>query len=253
MASDVIRRQKLYEAVEARLVEDILEGRLKVGDALPPERELMQRFGVGRPAVREALFSLQKKGLVTVGNGERTRVCAPDPTALLGDLSVAVRHYLSRPDGLKALHDLRMFLETGLAREAARRASDSDIARLERALLANKASIGDKAAFESTDNAFHMTLAEITGNPLFVQVHAAVIQWLADQRTVALEHPEVEESSYAMHERIFRAIAKRSPDQAENAVRASLDNVDALYRAAYTRQAAALRQGTGPAPAHERR
>jgi len=243
MGSDTIRRQKLYEAVEARLVEDILDGRLKVGDVLPPERELMQRFGVGRPAVREALFSLQKKGLVTVGNGERTRVCAPDPTALLGDLSVAVRHYLSRPDGLKALHNLRIFLETGLARDAARRATDADIARLERALLANKAAIGDKAAFERTDNTFHMTLAEISGNPLFVHIHAAIIQWLSDQRTVALQHPDVEESSYMMHERIFRAIAKRSADQAESAVRASLDNVDALYRAAFARQAAALRRG----------
>lgn len=242
MADDVVRRQKLYEGVEARLIDDILEGRFKVGDALPPERELMQRFGVGRPAVREALFSLQKKGLVSISNGERTRVQAPDPSIILDDLSLAVRHYLSRPDGMKALHDLRIFLETGLARQAARRASASDVERLERALLANKAAIGDKAAFESTDNAFHMTLAEISGNPLFVQIHAAVIRWLGDQRTVALRHPEVEDSSYAMHERIFRAIERRSPDQAESAVRASLDNVDALYRAACAQQAAALRQ-----------
>jgi DNA-binding FadR family transcriptional regulator len=88
-----------------------------------------------------------------------------------------------------------------------------------------------------------MTLAEISGNPLFVHIHAAIIQWLSDQRTVALQHPDVEESSYAMHERIFRAIAKRSADQAESAVRASLDNVDALYRAAFAQQAAALRRG----------
>lgn len=240
MNTDRIRRRKLYESVEERLEEDILSGRLREGDVLPPERELMERFGVGRPAVREALFSLQKKGVVSVGSGERTRVTAPDPGAQLDDLSGAVRHFLVKPDGLKALHELRIFLEGGLAREAARRASEADIERLEAALLANKRAIGDKAAFERTDNVFHMTLAEISGNPLFVRIHAAIIGWLSGQRAVALQHPEVEETSYALHERIFEAVARRSPEQAEAAVRASLDNVEALYWGARAREAAGV-------------
>ena len=61
-----IRRRKLYEEVALRIEELIREEQLDPGDQLPSERELMATFGVGRSAVREALLSLQKMGLVTV-------------------------------------------------------------------------------------------------------------------------------------------------------------------------------------------
>ena len=53
-----VERKTLSEQVAEQLEKDILEGRLKADDQLPAERELMEQFGVGRPAVREALFYL---------------------------------------------------------------------------------------------------------------------------------------------------------------------------------------------------
>jgi DNA-binding FadR family transcriptional regulator len=53
-AITIIRRRKIYEDVAGRLEGLIHEGRYRPGDQLPSERELMQMFGVGRPAVREA-------------------------------------------------------------------------------------------------------------------------------------------------------------------------------------------------------
>ena len=60
----VIERKKLFEHVADHLEAQILSGKLKPGDQLPPERDLQMRFSVGRPAIREALISLQKAGLV---------------------------------------------------------------------------------------------------------------------------------------------------------------------------------------------
>jgi GntR family transcriptional regulator, sialic acid-inducible nan operon repressor len=86
-----IRRRKLYEDVVARLERLIHSEELKPGEALPSERDLMLQFGVGRPAIREALFALGRMGLIEVANGERARVSNPTPRTLIGELSGAAR------------------------------------------------------------------------------------------------------------------------------------------------------------------
>jgi len=229
MTGDIVRRRKLYEEVEARIEEDILRGRLKEGDTLPSEREMMERFGVGRPAVREAIFSLKKKGLVDVRNGERTRVVRMRPSAVLEELGAAARRYVAQPDGLKALHELRTFLEIGLAREAARRATRDDIRMLKARLQANEAAADDPSEFGRTDRDFHLTLAEISGNPLFAEIHRVIVEWLQGQQDVVLEARETVETSLKWHREIVDAIVQASPDRAEAAIRASLHNVDETY------------------------
>ena len=64
-----IRRTKLYELVTQKLENMIRSGELKPGDKLPSERDIMAAFNIGRPAVREALLSLQSRGLIVTENG----------------------------------------------------------------------------------------------------------------------------------------------------------------------------------------
>ena len=95
-----IRRRRLYEEVAGRLEAMIQEGQYAPGDQLPSERELMKQFGVGRPAVREALFALQKMGLVAINSGERARVTQPTPKVVFESLAGAARHLLGASDGV---------------------------------------------------------------------------------------------------------------------------------------------------------
>src|SRR4051794_32094779 len=79
MASQDLERRPVYEQVAQQLREQILSGELAPGSALPPERELCERFGVGRTTVREALRALQTKGLaVADGPTSPLRVVAAD-------------------------------------------------------------------------------------------------------------------------------------------------------------------------------
>ncbi len=64
----------------------ILSGQLKPGERLPPERELQNAFGVGRPAISEALITLERSGLVEIGNGAPARVALPTTAGLLSAL-----------------------------------------------------------------------------------------------------------------------------------------------------------------------
>jgi DNA-binding FadR family transcriptional regulator len=224
-----IRRRKLYEEVVSRLETLIHEEELKPGDPLPSERELMQHFRVGRPAIREALFALQRMGLVVVTNGERPRISSPTPRTLLSELSGAARLMISKPEGMRHFQQARALFECALAEEAARVATRADVLALEKALAANKRAIGDDARFLQTDVAFHLDIATIPRNPIYLALHEAIVEWLVDQRNVSLRRAGTDELAYKSHRNIFEAIKARDDTAAGQAMRRHLDEIADRY------------------------
>ncbi len=227
-----IRRPKIYEEVAQRLEQRICDDTVVPGERLPSERDLMREFDVGRPAVREALFHLQKMGLVELRAGERARVTRPTPKLVVESLSGAARYMLSEPHGVRHFQEARAFFETGLARHAANHATSQDLRELKSALDANRQAIGDLRRFEETDIAFHYNLAIIPRNPIYTAIHAAIVRWLVEQRQITLATTGQSEIAYQAHAEIYRAIAERDPNRAERVIRAHLDQVsDAYWRA----------------------
>ena len=224
-----IQRRKIHEDVAAQIEEMIASGEVAEGDQLPSERELMEGFGVGRPAVREALLSLQKMGLVALSSGERARVVRPTVEALVGQLSGAARHLLGRPDGIREFQDARRVFEAAIARRAAERVTEVGIERLTRALEANEAALGSMPDFERTDVAFHLVLAELSGNSIFVALHHAIVEWLTKQRTVSLRNPGADGHAFDSHRRIRDAVAAHDPEGAWRAMDEHLAVVNKLY------------------------
>jgi len=224
-----IRRRRLYEEVEQRLQSEIASGRLKAGDAMPSERALMQHFGVGRPAIREALASLQRKGLVRIGAGERTRVSRPTVDAIVEGVSGPVSLMLASPQGVRDLQQARRFLECSLARYAAAEATPAQVRILGKRLAANRAALNDVAEFERTDVEFHYELALVSGNPIFSSLHQATVGWLQQQRTATLLQPGALRAAYRFHAAVYEAIAAHDPDAAEARMKAHLLAVERLY------------------------
>jgi DNA-binding FadR family transcriptional regulator len=226
---DPVRRRKLYEEIVEQIERLMLEGRLAPGDQLPSERDLMSRFQVGRTAVREALFALNRMGLVSLQNGERAMVTLPTPRILLNELSGSVRHMLSAADGVRNFQHARALFETALVRDAAANASDEDIARLEAALERNRESLGDAEAFIASDVAFHYVLAEMPRNPIFTALHAAIAEWLQEQRATSVHEHGSPDAAFSAHRRIFLAVQARDVDEAERAMRDHLAEVSRFY------------------------
>lgn len=189
----------------------------------------MQHFGVGRPAIREALLSLQKKGLVRVGAGERTRVSRPTPDAIVEGVSGPVSLMLANPEGVRDLQHARRFFECALARHAALEASPVEIARLAGRLAANRAALKHPGEFERTDVEFHYELALIAGNPIFSALHQATVGWLMHQRTISLMQPGAMRAAYRFHEEVYQAIEEHDADEAEARMRAHLLSVERYY------------------------
>jgi len=230
LANDApIVRRKLYQEIVDRIEAMIHSGQYAVGDALPSEREIMEAFGVGRTSVREALFALQRMGLVTISSGERARVSAPTPKALVSDLHGAARYLLAQPEGVRQFQQARALFEMALARYAAENAKAQDIAAMRAALAANKRAIGNDARFEQTDVAFHYVLAQVTRNPIFTALHAAMASWLLEQRQTSIRAKGADRAAYRAHARILEAIADHDADAAEKAMRAHLAQVEKFY------------------------
>lgn len=231
MNSEPIQRRKLYQEVEQRLLDRIRSGEIPPGSQMPSERELMEVFGVGRPAIREALQSLERSGIVEIAHGERARVVMPTAESLIDQIAGGARHLLRmQPDTLTHLKDARVFLETGMARLAAERATDDDIERLRQRLDDHRQALNQLDVFLERDMAFHREIARISGNPIFPAIVEALFHWAAEYYQAIVRAPGVENVTLAEHQRLFDAIAARNPAAAEQAMREHLTRASALYR-----------------------
>lgn len=224
-----LSRERLSDKIARDIEARVLSGELVVGDQLPSERDLMAHYGVGRPAVREALLWLNKTGILAVSNGDRTRVTEPDPRDLLQLLSGAAKMLVARPEGIRQFQKTRIFVEVALAREAARLATPEDITALEALVIKNENSADDIPAFSASDDAFHQYIAAIAHDPLLIALYDVVLDLLEDQRRMSLSHPEALSDAALSHRRIYEAIRDRDPDRAEAAMRAHLATVIRTY------------------------
>jgi len=219
------QRRKRWEAVAEHIELMLLSREFPDGERLPSERELMERFGVGRSSVREALFVLEKRGLITVTAGTAARAALPSPRILVGELSAIARHILARPEGMRHFQHARALFEVGLAREAALRIGPEDLADLTAALAANEAAIGDSERFRRTDLEFHFAIAKSSRNPIFTALHNAMSEWLSEQRRVSSRAGVQAAQVFSEHKRIYDAILARDATAAATAMEDHLATV----------------------------
>ena len=204
--------------------DQIRSGALAEGDMLPPEREIVQTYGVSRTVVREAVLALSNKGLVQARPRHRPVVVKPGYDTAVTVIESVVGQLLDQPGGIRNLFDLRIMMEAALVREAAIKADRNQIGALQDALSANESSIENSADFFETDVAFHRVFYEIPDNPVLPSIHRAYTDWLAPQWTQMPRLPDRNRTNYESHKAIFQAILLRDPDAAESALREHLDN-----------------------------
>lgn len=224
-------RRKLSETVTERLLERIRIHRLKPGDRLPSERQLMTEYDVGRPAIREALQQLEHLGLVEIRHGGRARMAEPSFGQIVEQLGATMRHLLTNSSAsLENLKESRLMFENGMVRVAAKKRSTMDISRLRAVLEAQRAAIGDRERFVALDGEFHREIAAISGNPIFAVVCEAVFQWLADFYRGAVSVPGLEQLTLQEHEQILAAIEAGDADAAGARMSDHLLRANELYR-----------------------
>jgi len=226
-----IQKRKIYQEVLDRLMRRIESGEIRPGDQLPPERELMEVYGVGRPAIREALQAMERSGIVEISHGERARVVIPTAQDLIAQIASGARHLLQvQPDTLEHLKQARIFLEAGTARMAAERATPDDVALLRQRIEEHRAAVPPNEGFLQCDMAFHREIARISGNPIYPAIVEAIFQWASAYYQPMVRAPGAESLTLEEHTRLVDAIEAHDASAAEEAVRAHLSRSNERYR-----------------------
>jgi DNA-binding FadR family transcriptional regulator len=222
-----------YQKLAASIAGLITEGEFKVGDRLPSERALADRFGVSRTLVREAIIVLEIQGNVEVRGGSGIYVCAPAP----GAVAPASAYTLSPGPGPFELLRARCLIEAEIAAVAAENRKDSDLDRIYAALVEMRENMHDKVANEAADRLFHLRIAESTGNSVLLQMVTAV--WdhtkapIWSQLEAHFHTPALRRASQDDHQRVFTALLQREPDAARKAMRDHIERVISEFAQAW--------------------
>lgn len=197
------------------LATDIRGGRLSAGERLPSERDLCDRFGVGRNVVRSAINNLHSMGLLDQEPGHRPRVATPTLSRVMGNVSDAARFFFSGTEGRAHLEQARLFLEVSLVRYAVAHANNAQIARMLEAIEACDANLSDRIEFRNADVRFHRVLAEIPGNPIFLALHEAFVERLMKERKIPSNFDSYIARSNEEHKEIVAALLDKDAERAE--------------------------------------
>lgn len=200
----------------------IVEDRLKPGDRLPQERELMARFKASKSTVREALKALQTQGLITTrtGPGGGAFVAALDGNRAMELLS---NYFYFRHPTIGDIYALRKVLEPQMAASLAGRLGDEDFSRLEETIKIYDhpaANIGEEYRQRIAELDFHTVLAELCPNPILGFMCSFLQNLLRNlsicRRIYDTPNPELRESALHYQFRLIEALRDADADRARD-------------------------------------
>ena len=223
-----LSRSRTYERVLDQIEEQILTGRLGVGDRLPPERDLAAMLGVSRAAIREALRVLEAQGVL----GRPQVGAGPDAGSVIADLpsiglSRLLRLHVALANfPLTDVVEARTTLERASARLAASNASPDHLTRLH-AIIAQMAGVDvTREAFNDLDTDFHVLLAEAAGNRLVSDMTIALRNAMRHTLLRMFEEdqdwPATRSRLLAEHRGVYQAVAAHDGAAAADRVEAHI-------------------------------
>jgi len=226
------RARGLVNEVVESLAADMRQGSIRPGDKLPTESEIMARFEVSRTVVREAISSLQAKGLVETRHGIGTFALAAEERA---NFTVADADLATVADVISLL-ELRISVETEAAGLAAQRRTEQNIEAMRATLDAFQRSISEDSDAVPADFQFHLEVARATANRHFADLLTYLGTMIIPRTRVNTPNLAPEgrlnylRKVHGEHENIFNAIANQDAEAARAAMRTHLANSKARLR-----------------------
>ena len=185
-----IRQPNLIDQVYYLLLDMIINGKYKIDDLLPPEKVLCEELGVSRTVIRESLKLLEARGVIEVIHGKGVRVIPPT----MQGISDAFQLYLKLQKQDISIRDLlivRLAIEPEIARQATLKADEEEVEMLSDLILnQGEKVLDDIKAYASVDLDFHLMLANMTHNILFITIidslvnplHSSIIETFHDAK-----------------------------------------------------------------------
>lgn len=230
---DPVGHESIADAVVEQIESMIVDGILKEGRKLPSERELAEAMGVSRPKLREALQTLESRGLVTVRHGEGSFIASLTGRAMSPALlALYARHGRAFYDYLEYRREQEGFA----ARIAAQRATSSDKERLTEIITEMQSAWenDDLDASQEADLRLHVAVVDASQNTTLIHMMASVYdltrQGVFYNRKFLRTMDGTGERLLQQHKDIVDAILDGDADRAEQAARVHMDFVEESFR-----------------------
>lgn len=221
-----IKQKKISTKIVEQIKSLILNGDLRPGEILPPERELMKSLNVSRPSLREALNSLTGMGFIELTQRHRTVIKSLASGRMLEPL-----HHLLKEDIGTAynLIEVRKAIETWSAYFAAERATDSDINRIEECVSSMKKKMDEGISVVKEDADFHLAISEAAHNIIQTHLMFSIYDILKESLRKYYESMELLDT-YGQHCKVVDAIKKRDAHLARRRMLEHLEYVESTLK-----------------------
>ena len=227
-----IKQKPMFVQIIDQIKTMILDGTLKPGDMLPPERQFSEMMGVNRHTARTALKVLEYMGVVQAKTAVGTVISSMGQETLVNRLLTAARFNPKR--FLLEVMELRQVLEPSIAAFAAQRATDQDMAALDQAMADLTEELEGRASTSDADEALHVALAQAAHNSTFARLTEPIMSLLSEFRERGMTLKGRRAETYKEHQDIYHAVKRRDPEAARSAmdhhlsqVRKMLDRIEA--------------------------
>ncbi|MBU1360787.1 MAG: FadR family transcriptional regulator [Gammaproteobacteria bacterium] len=203
-------------AVIAGILDYLKERRLQPGDRLPSERDLAERLGTGRNAVREALATLATLRMVEsrpnsgIYLRHMERESSFEALVMMADMGAT-----PTPTEIAETMEVREHLEALSARLACERRTDDDLARLAVILQRTDEVLAQRGNIAKVDTEFHIALVDATHNSVLVRVLNAFYRFTARRREVLFSDHDHGLASAREHRKLVSYIQRRDADKAQ--------------------------------------
>lgn len=217
---------RTYIKVGNDLKKEILQGKYKIGERLPTEREISERFKVSRTIVREAIVMLEVEQFVTVKKGSGVYVAK-----LADDISKEKKEISKLIDiGPFELLQARQILESNIAELAAQVVTKKDIIKLKKILDKEQLQLMENSKDYTADRDFHLTIAEITQNDVLIRIQQDLWEYRFNNAMWDQLHSRILENNYRHlwledHQNILSAIQRKDSYAAKKMMWQHLENV----------------------------
>jgi len=205
LSDETHKTKHRYQLLVEQIQTLIRSGELQVGDRLPPERNLAKTFRVSRNCVREAIRALAEKNLVVSRRGAGTFVTAPSSEVLVDALANAMG---AQKDRLRDLFELRKMIEPEIASLAAARITPAQLDRIKVIVFDQQRRVHSGKSDASLDSAFHLALAEASGNRVVQDMMQSLHAVLEDTREDSLRDRARKQASVRAHLKLIDALER---------------------------------------------
>ncbi|QDR82645.1 FadR/GntR family transcriptional regulator [Sporomusa termitida] len=226
------KKTRLYRDIVAQIRQLIQDGSLAPGDQLLPERQLAEKLGVSRSALREALTVLDSMGLIDITPGGGACIKKVGIESMVEPLAAIM---LKEKESVFELLETRRILEIEIAKLAAVRASKSDLYQIREAAMEMNNDILNARDTGESDVNFHLSIARASQNTILYNIMQMISGLMREgygpSRRELLRGPIEEQRYWSDHNfLILDAIQNRDPDRAAELIKEHIQKAEVELR-----------------------